>query len=214
VRRTPATSATLTYGVPPREGIPAGVIQYGTFVAAAGVCAGLGWVVARSGVLLGSLCAAGMAIAAVVALSSVADTLAGTFWRRHGRALRGVAFFLDEQSPAVRLNRRMRVRYRPLSQLRAVEVRYSRGHIDMYRPEEKPTESAWLRLCFRNAPGGRASWYYISPYYLNHFTVDHRGFAAPGLLARQLRRLLESHGVAVRDERASQAGVSSWNAGA
>lgn len=134
-------------------------------------------------------------VAAVVASFGFVSLCLGFTWRRRGRPLRGIRFYLDERPPMIQLNATTGTRLRPLNQLRLIEVRYFfDDHDDSWSP--------WLRLSFDDPATGRTTRYRVTAYFLNHFTVDHSGFATsggPSVITAQLRRLIGGHGIAVDD---------------
>lgn len=197
MRNPPATPATASYGLPPLgrvRGWAAVLLTYTTLPV--GVALVMLVALAHWGPVLRGIA---MILGAIVAFFGLVALSAGLTWRRHGRPLRGVVFHLDEQPPVILLNGRTGASVRPLSQLRTIEVRYSSGG-DQYHPEDGD-ESPWLCLRFADP----ATRYHLTPYFLNHFTVDHRGFdsvnGGPSLVTRQLRTLLAAHDVVVSDDR-------------
>jgi hypothetical protein len=187
VRRVrPEFPASLRCGVPPLGPVRGSAVFLARYAALpAGVALvslpfwsgapGSGWV------------AAGTVAGALLAFFGLVAIAAGIWWRLRGRAVRGVAFFLAEPVPLVQLSLRTRTRYRPLDELREIEVRYMTEWVDMYDTERPRDAPPWLRLCFENPSSGRTARYCLSPSFLNN----------PGA-AQQLRQAFAGTHVTVR----------------
>jgi hypothetical protein len=111
---------------------------------------------------------------ALMAFFGVIGLLAGIMWRRRGRTLRGVAFYLHEPVPVVRLDQRIRARYRPLSELHTVQVHYMSEFVSMYEDSSDRDRPPWLRLGFRAPSDRRSSWYCLMPIHFNAPDARHR----------------------------------------
>lgn len=119
-------------------------------------------------------------VGALLMFGGVIAFSAGLLWRSRGRMLRGVEFRLDQSTPMVRLDLRTRTRYRPLSQLSAVEVWCTVEFVDMYDNDRDKDISVWLRLEFRHPSNA----YCLPPVFLTRAGVDRTTVAT--LLRRAL----------------------------